>query len=377
MMAEPESTEKGQLLAISGWISGLEEGDYPAADRSFAEAMGIARRDGRLLQRTLAQAAQVDFYHAKFDEAIEKSGEVLELPAGERDLNTECAARYVYCYSGYWIGDPVGQQELDDFFAAAEKLGNRFWLHFAYWVSEVGSGLRGDWESARRFGNRGLTVVPRAQTLLCTMSRTELENGESERAEEMLQEVMTLLAENPVDPTFQYLAAVGMAGLASWFANTPRTPALSPKFAEVILTSPFAIPLFAASTNSGLAFEALVRRDREACRSVYTALYPLKDRYIVIADANRLLGHLAHVAGDVAQAVEHFEDSLTFCSKAGYRPEYAWACLGYADTLLERDEDGDQAKAASLLHESLAISTELGMRPLIGRVQARLNNLSA
>ena len=51
--------------------------------------------------------------------------------------------------------------------------------------------------------------------------------------------------------------------------------------------------------------------------------------------------------------------------------------MGYADTLLERAEDGDQAKAASLLHKALAISTELGMLPLMQRVQARVNNLKA
>ncbi len=36
--------------------------------------------------------------------------------------------------------------------------------------------------------------------------------------------------------------------------------------------------------------------------------------------------------------------------------------------LLERDNPGDREKATSLLDESLAISTELGMRPLMERV---------
>ena len=63
----------------------------------------------------------------------------------------------------------------------------------------------------------------------------------------------------------------------------------------------------------------------------------------------------------------HFEDALAFCRK-GYRPELAWTCCDYADMLLERDGDGDRAKAMSLLDESLAISSELGMRPLMERV---------
>ena len=75
--------------------------------------------------------------------------------------------------------------------------------------------------------------------------------------------------------------------------------------------------------------------------------------------------------------MEHFEESLAFCRKAGYRPELAWTCCDYADLLLERDEEGDRAKAVSLLDESLAISSKLGMRPLMERVLSRREILKA
>ena len=76
-------------------------------------------------------------------------------------------------------------------------------------------------------------------------------------------------------------------------------------------------------------------------------------------------------------ATAHFEDSLIFCRKAGYRPELAWTCCDYADTLLQRNKPGDREKAMSLLDESLAISTELGMRPLMERVLSRRDILKA
>jgi hypothetical protein len=79
----------------------------------------------------------------------------------------------------------------------------------------------------------------------------------------------------------------------------------------------------------------------------------------------------------VDQAVAHFEDSLAFCRKAGYRPELAWTCCDYADTLLQRNEPGDREKAMDLLDESLAISSELGMRPLMERVLSRREILKA
>ena len=45
--------------------------------------------------------------------------------------------------------------------------------------------------------------------------------------------------------------------------------------------------------------------------------------------------------------------------------------------LKERDAERDRAKAMSLLDESLAISSELGMRPLMERVLSRREILKA
>ena len=96
-----------------------------------------------------------------------------------------------------------------------------------------------------------------------------------------------------------------------------------------------------------------------------------------------ILGLLAQALGDLDQAVVHFEDALAFCRKAGQRPQLAWTCCDYADCLLERHsstgsaQTDDRQKAMSLLDEALAISTELGMRPLMERVLSRRDILQA
>ncbi len=59
------------------------------------------------------------------------------------------------------------------------------------------------------------------------------------------------------------------------------------------------------------------------------------------------------------------------------QPELAWTCCDYADTLLRRNEPGHREKATSLLDESLVISSELGMRPLMERVLSRREILKA
>ena len=73
----------------------------------------------------------------------------------------------------------------------------------------------------------------------------------------------------------------------------------------------------------------------------------------------------------------YVEDALTFFRQAGYRPELAWTCCDYADALRNGQCQGDRGKSMSLLDESLAISSELGMRPLMERVLSRREFLGA
>jgi len=75
--------------------------------------------------------------------------------------------------------------------------------------------------------------------------------------------------------------------------------------------------------------------------------------------------------------VQHFVDAMDFCRKADNRPELARTCCNYVGCLLQRNEPGDQEKARTLLDESLAISSELSMRPLMERVLSRREILKA
>ena len=79
---------------------------------------------------------------------------------------------------------------------------------------------------------------------------------------------------------------------------------------------------------------------------------------------------LSVTMGQLDQAMAHFEDALAFCRKSGFLPELAWTCHDYAGFLLQRNVPGDRGGAIELLDESLAVSSELGMRPLMERVAA-------
>ncbi len=99
---------------------------------------------------------------------------------------------------------------------------------------------------------------------------------------------------------------------------------------------------------------------------------------------DRLLGLLAMTLGDVRQSASHFEDALEFCRSGDCRPDLAWTCSDYAELLLDRAstgsaqaQPGDREKATQLQDEALAITQELGMRPLPERIPARRDSLPA
>ena len=147
----------------------------------------------------------------------------------------------------------------------------------------------------------------------------------------------------------------------------------------MVISSPYATPAVTGIARAGLALLETLEGNISEVRKHYEELKVWQGAtvHFVAMSGDRLLGILAQAMGETGQVVAHFEDALVFCRKAGYRPELAWTCCDYADLLRERDGNGDKEKAISLLDESLAISSELGMRPLMERVLSRREILKA
>ena len=127
----------------------------------------------------------------------------------------------------------------------------------------------------------------------------------------------------------------------------------------------------------GLAMIGLRRGDDELIVQQYEALTSSTVTSSIYICVDRLLGLLAQTMGKPNDAAAHFEDALAFCRKAGYRPELAWTLYDHVDLLIERNDPTDPYVAKALLDESLVISTELGIRPLVERVLSRREILKA
>ena len=142
-------------------------------------------------------------------------------------------------------------------------------------------------------------------------------------------------------------------------------------------------PAAEATTRAGLALTAVLRGDVQEAAEHYPALEPQRgtmiEHFWMVMAADHLLGVLAHTMGDRDNASGHFEDALAFCRKAGYKPELAWTSCDYADLLLDPRMGGSRTahtsaanheKAMALLDEGVSIARELGMRPLVERMEA-------
>ena len=144
-----------------------------------------------------------------------------------------------------------------------------------------------------------------------------------------------------------------------------------------VLSYPNAPPMAVTFASTGLAIVAVEELDIDEASTQYETLMDWHGVYPFCYASDRVLGLLTQTMGNFDTAAVHFDDALTFCRKAGYRPELAWSLCDYADMLLERKGDGDSEKAVAMLDESLAISTELGMRPLMEKVLSRREILKA
>ena len=170
-----------------------------------------------------------------------------------------------------------------------------------------------------------------------------------------------------VSPVIAIPAAARISGSLEWFDMVEER-------AKTALPSPTCTPFTANFARCGLGLMAVQQNDAAIAQEIYRELVPYQGTvphtgHIAV---DRLLGLLSHTLGNLTQGESHFGDALMFCRKAGYRSELAWSCCDFAGMLLERKNEGDQAKANALLDESLAISTELGMLPLKQRVTNRL-----
>ena len=369
-----DSKEEARLLIRYGVVIGVENRDYQGAQTQIKRALAIARRleDPSLEMRALAWSSNIDYHHMHWEECLESSQSAIELSSRTPDdLGTDIVALGSASAALFVLGKTEEARNcLGDTLATGERLRDRYMLGLALWRNENLSNLEGDWESARRFSDRSLEVYYDARPL-ATRVLMEYQVGNFSQGESYLEQLL----ETP--GRTRHTAGAALTAMAipqvARMTGTLNGIDAAKAAAKVVLSPSLSLPLFVVLARSGLALLAVQQGDAQAAQEQYFSLEALHGTALPVGTASldRILGLLSLTLSNFDQAAAHFDDALRFCRKAGYRPELAWTCCDYADMLRERDSEGDRAKAITLLDESLAISSELGMRPLMERVLAR------
>ncbi|MCH8225705.1 MAG: protein kinase [Chloroflexi bacterium] len=374
-LVPPDSHAAGRLLFRYGYVLGLEAGDYPGAQRAVEAALAIAEREGDLglEMRILADAARVDRYNLRFDEWLKKSRRALELAVRFDDLRVQVIAEGDVTLALYCKGDLDGAQQhgaaMSD---ASERLRSRNTQLFSHHYNMILHHSMGDWQAARNFGERGLAVSRQYPGFLDRFAALEHELGNTDQGDQYLGELLEATAS-----TGTSFAAAIAPYVARINGDVGRIQ-IAQKTVDAVPSLSIVAPVNALIVRVGLALMAVIRQDAKAAAELYEYLEPGHPGMPVQGTIcfGRLLGLLSQTMGNLDQGAAHFEEALMF-SRAGYRVELAWSCCEYADLLRERDGPGDKEKAIPLLDESLAISSELGMRPLMERVLSRREILGA
>ncbi len=374
-LVPPDSTQAGQLLARHGEALGMERGDYDAARDAFSHALDIARRVGDLdLElRTLSNAAYVDYFHLHYPESLEKSLKAIELAHHVDEPGTKESVYSTAALNMSRTGqlEPARQYAAETL-VAAETLRDRERVVRALWLNAALGLQAGDSRVARNFIDRGLELSPRASTLHFERLLLEYEVGDFRQGEAHLQNLMEVLGLHPLEPSNDKAFCALAIAMVSRITGMEGHLEIAERVAEAIVSSPSATRRTVMIARGVLALLAILQGHDVRAGEQYTALQSVHGTVLTgTLSVDRLLGLLSVTMGRLDRAVDHFEDGLEFCRGTGRRLELAWTCCDYADTLLQRNGPGDREKAMSLLDESLAVSTELGMRPLMERVLSR------
>jgi DNA-binding CsgD family transcriptional regulator len=376
-LVRSESHNAGRLLAAYGLSLGMTA-DYEGAKQAFSQAQTIARqeRDTGLEVRMLANAAQVEGYHLCWQECLDNSLKAIQLSGQVDDLTSRLCAHFWAGNSLLQLGKPEEvEPHAENMLALAEKLRDRLWLARGCFLAAMLAQLRGDFPSARDFSDRASVLDPRDVFYLAYRVQLEYEAGEFSQGNYYLDQLLEMLCLAPDEPVEDGFLALVIPRVAQVTGIMNRLDIVE-QTAQAVLSSPSTTPERAQAARIGLALLAVQRGDAASAAEQYTYLESSSGRMtragtVTIA---RVLGLLAWSMGQPDRAEPHFEDSLGFCRKAGYRPELAWTCYDYATLLCER---GQRKKALALLSKAQSICTELGMRPLMETVNLLRNSIES
>ena len=368
------SREAALLLARGAAAAYFETGSDQPTQQWFARALAIAssHEDAGLELQVLAQSISVDHFALRWHDTLAKSRRVLELAGRVDELHWQAYASYRAAFALTHAGrTEEASGQVQENLAAAERLRDRGLLADALYVKALLAQLRGQWGEARAESDRGLALAAGHLPLLHVRAVVEYETGNDVAGGQYLQRLIDADRDAKPYPLAGIFTAVALSQIAySTNGMTDTEPAI--RAARAVMAKPSAARNAVVSARMGHALLAVLDADVDECETDLEALAPFES---VMPTQNslatgRVLGLLAHAAGQKRRAWNHFEQALAFCRASGFKPELAWTCHDYAAALLDLGARDDRVKAAVLLDEGEQIATALDLVLLRKRISA-------
>ena len=380
-LVEKGSLDEARLLVPIGTVMGATIGPgFEAGLETLDKALSIAQDLGDDLLELQALYATVHIQYGAFRTDRPRSeylARALKLTQTVDDPLTEAAVRH-------HIGDDLAStghsreafEQYEAGIAAAQRAGYRERISNVCRLAGELASDRGEWDRARAFYARGQQVWAEDGRVIACRALVEFEVGELAEGESQIARLQELRitpapatgsAARPLPSgTPQLIAALPHA---MRITDSEELRDVARSAAEEVLNSVAAPPV---------EFDAkLTLADVLAAAGDIASAESLYDEIASVPGRDRDLAWTAAAVGRTDDALTRFGAVIVSARNAGYGPVLAWACEGSAEVLLDRDQPADREKAIALQDEALAITRELGMRPLTERILARREILGA
>ena len=384
-LVDRNSHEAARLYCQCGLFQ-YYRSDYNTAAGLLGHALNIAKRenDTVLEARILAGSAMLDLKHLCIESFIEKSSRAIELARAAQDGFTERSMSHLAGFNLIGVGElDRAQAYADAMHESGERLRSRKWSSQSFHLRQAICQFTGKWRLARDYVNLDLFSNPSDVFSLHNLALLEHESGSYAESDNCLDQIIKNVKKNTplAADAYSAIACVVISLLAEVSdAENRRRLEFAESAAGNILASPYIDPFMAWQAKISLCVIAMKRGDIKMLGQ-HNGVEIAKMSDFVSPwgnmSMNRLLGSFACALSNNAVATTHFENSISFCRKSGYRPELARTYYDAAGLLMTHDGATDQRKAILYLHEGMAIARKLDMNHLKKLIGERLAGVGA
>jgi tetratricopeptide (TPR) repeat protein len=375
-LVQPDSPEAAILLAEYAGHSAVESGDRPELDVMARRAIEIARKSGNLqLELRILTGSwalgDVREHTARWSDRILELARILDDKEAEFrgtwnllfDLVVEGKKEELLQYTPRMMSLATSSRRKDRMFTAH--------------IGAASLAMRvGDWVGARRYCDESIATNNTHPHIWGSRACSEFLSGDVAAGEKYLGMMVDAMKLATPGPSHYYVAPGVIMPLAAHITGDRSKLAYARQVCEAATHSTSHRALLG---HLGLGLVAAELGDRQSAKSAYEKVVQ-SGPYLFVAtyiDRQRALGMIANAADMQEEAASHFEESISFTRRAGFKPDLAWGCYDYGEMLVSHGTPTNSERAAKLRDEALSIARELGMKPLIERILRRREILKA